>query len=1284
MKFILKQIRKKIFYIILILISILFYHKWFTSAIFFNGDWGYLFKTSMIDTSHFYVWEAFNHIGTLPVALFKMPVDFLMALFVHVLSPEMVIKIFYFYPIIFILPIGAFLLVKEIVEDNLSSFVGAIIISFNTYFLSINTAGHLGLIVANSFALLGLFLFFTYINNNYKNHKVLLSSFLLLTLSGFYDFRVFYIYFFIMFFYEIFNFKNNNSYLKFKNFILIGVITIFLNTFWILGILKSGRLSANEVLSRPLFGDQFWSLLYAITLYHPFWSGSKPEWFILHNIPVLFYLTPLLSFTAIFLFNKNKQLIFWSVIGLLGIFLSKQSDSPFVNVYQWLYDNFPGFNAFREATKFYILIILSYAILMSFLVGKMKLFFNKYVQILFAVGISCLFLWNGIPMVNGEIKTIFTQRNIPTDYVMFNNFLKRDTFFSRVLWIPTISTWMFYSNKHPQLAIGSIDNNRWMKILDINPVDNNNIQSINVLNSHSANLILDILNVKYVIVPIESSDEDIDFFVQYGLKQNPNIRQWYIDQLDKLDYLQKIDIGTKELVVYENKDYKPYIRGIDNLLAFNSTKNLEDKYSFVNDTLYKDFDFLVKNEKKKIPSENVIQVFEDAKSEDIKSNEVVDVESVGHKDILYRNPNKRDLVIKTADDKSEIVAIKKERLIVNGKELVDKDNTQTIFTLNDDYYNYYIKDGGTVIPFVNNARLNSEVPNEIYKMVADNVIKNGDFNNSLWQDKVGDCHHYDDGAVLSMKKVLGESSINLKTPHPPLREKGDDPLDPTSPDELRGTGAGGGHNYALQLEATKHIACTSQKNIPVESNKEYLVKFDYKPVNAKQAGFYLGFKNSGEENYQSYSERLATPDYTRGEWQHYAKIIRVPQGTTDLSFYLYAYESDGEENNIVQYDNVSVQPVELVQTINPEEKNSFVKVDLPKTNNGEYKLEYKDEQHNFANKIPNPSFENGLWAKKVGDCNHYDDNPVLGMKRITVESRKSKVESQKDKYALQFEATRHTACLSQKGIPVKGKTEYLFEFDYQGEKAKQAGYYIIFNDSNKTVINEKVPITEKDWQTFHKRFTTPADATSMTLYIYGYSKDEKTKVITRYDNFKLIELPNIANRYYLVSESEVETAKPKETTFDLINPTKKLVHIKGATKPFYLTMSESYHDKWQAELNNGKVNGFFKSWVPFVHPDVIANDKHFKYMTFLNGWYINPQDLCESKVKSLPRRMTWGQKSIKSGCTKNPDGSYDIEMVIEFTPQRYFYLGLLISGITFITLIGYLGYDFIRRRKNIL
>ena len=46
------------------------------------------------------------------------------------------------------------------------------------------------------------------------------------------------------------------------------------------------------------------------------------------------------------------------------------------------------------------------------------------------------------------------------------------------------------------------------------------------------------------------------------------------------------------------------------------------------------------------------------------------------------------------------------------------------------------------------------------------------------------------------------------------------------------------------------------------------------------------------------------------------------------------------------------------------------------------------------------------------------------------------------------------------------------------------------------------------------------------------------------------------------------------------------------------------------------------------------------------------------------------------------DGSYDIEFVIEFFPQRFFYLGLLISGTTLLFCISYLVYDGVRRLRR--
>jgi hypothetical protein len=686
--------------------------------------------------------------------------------------------------------------------------------------------------------------------------------------------------------------------------------------------------------------------------------------------------------------------------------------------------------------------------------------------------------------------------------------------------------------------------------------------------------------------------------------------------------------------VYENKDYKPYIRGINEISKFESTKNLEDKYSFTNNILKKDFDFVVTNDKKNFPAEEVSSLFENIDSSYFDNGAINQHINKKNNTELYLNKGKKELVLNVDDNNLIIKNIFQEHLEVNNQPVLQDnilDNANQILyteklTEGD---RYYLKNGSSILTVGESVVLNENLPVEIYKTQGDNIVENGSFENGLWSDRVGDCNDYDDNGVLAMKKV-GNASEG---------------------------------NYALELQATKHIACTSQKNVSVEPGKDYLLSFDYQSDNAQQAGYYLGFQGKEE----AISEKLPITDK---QWRKYSRVITVPDDVYNISLYIYSYEEDGQRNIITRYDNFNLQKLELVKEIQPDKNDNFVKVDLP--DDEKYHFVYRDERYNYKNLIANGSLENGLWKKKVSDCNHYDNNPILGMEEAEVASDGKK--------SLELQATRHIACTGPGVIPVKGGADYLLEFDYQSDNGSRVGYNLGFNDEEKTNINEKINIEkgDRDWHTFSKKITVPAGASSVNLTVYSYAKDKKTNIITRYDNFKLIELPDLNNRYYLVSKPTVELAKPNSVEFDLINPTKKLVHIKGATKPFYLTMSESYHDKWQAQLNNSKVNGFFKSWVPFVKPDTIPDEQHFKYMTFLNGWYIDPVELCQVKSEKSE------SQKLKGGCTKNDDESYDIEMVIEFTPQRYFYLGLLISGTTFLSLIGYLAYDWYRRRKNVL
>lgn len=109
--------------------------------------------------------------------------------------------------------------------------------------------------------------------------------------------------------------------------------------------------------------------------------------------------------------------------------------------------------------------------------------------------------------------------------------------------------------------------------------------------------------------------------------------------------------------------------------------------------------------------------------------------------------------------------------------------------------------------------------------------------------------------------------------------------------------------------------------------------------------------------------------------------------------------------------------------------------------------------------------------------------------------------------------------------------------------------------------------------------------------------------------------------------------------YEKINPTKYIVHV-NASKPFFLVFSESYH----------------KDWVAYVDGQQIPVKYHFMVNGFANAWYINKT------------------------------GSYTI--TLEFWPQRLFYIGSAISITTLILCIIYTVKDKIKivykgiRQKN--
>lgn len=170
----------------------------------------------------------------------------------------------------------------------------------------------------------------------------------------------------------------------------------------------------------------------------------------------------------------------------------------------------------------------------------------------------------------------------------------------------------------------------------------------------------------------------------------------------------------------------------------------------------------------------------------------------------------------------------------------------------------------------------------------------------------------------------------------------------------------------------------------------------------------------------------------------------------------------------------------------------------------------------------------------------------------------------------------------------------------------------------------------------------------------------------------------------LAAENLVDPIKTPELEYRQINPTKYIVNVTNASESFPLIFSESYHPAWkiyvapdlagqgtgqfisennQGTVQNDNLNGGHFYDLMFRKP--VLDDKHLLINGFANAWWIDINELAK-----------------QGKITKNADGTYNFSVYIEFEPQKYFYIGLGISGITLIGCLTYLGWDFVRRRKE--
>lgn len=1196
-KVIIRHILRHRYLYLLFLLAAIAYWRWlFTFNIFATGDWGFQFHETAASYLKLSIWDNLVGFGGADAWSWRLPLNLLYGLFSLVnLDKNIAEKFIVFWPTIITGIVASYLLIKRFFGE-VPAFFGALVFNFNTYYLASST--HFLLYTSESFGVAAIYCYIKALEKLDKRYFLLSAIFLIITAVC--DIRGLYLVMFVMAGYAIYVhlFVPGQTLRAF--FKIIGFNILFLTAilamlaYWLLGTYTSGSLLENDVLSRNLFGDSFWSLQASTALFHPFWAGMNTEWFVAHPVAFYFWIVPLAALAGLYFRRHDRRVLFFAALALLGIFLAKQSDEPFASTYLWLYNNVPGFNAFREATKFYFFVILGYSVLIAALVHHLMTIkpFKQRIQKTILGAIALVFVINLVPLARGTLNAMYVPKKIPNDYALLNKYIQEHGEGYRTLWVPRSSKWGLYTSSTPKVEASEILGKQpYVHLFSPQSPSENALESL-LRDPHQA---IFYTNIRYVIVPSHDDKNSDDIFTSYE-----DGRQFYVETLDSLSFLKPLDLGTRELKIYENSLAQPYTQVLVNGFSVKEGSYANSKNTqFVSrsNTLYAQASDA--SLEKQLGLGSIDTLFDAQTSRQlIAQKELRDTISTN---ASYLQVNQKSLPLSYIVAGKQLTLIREEKggLYANG-HLIDIRTDSTVKNMEIDRTNaskkYYASIGSAI------TQLNIQdgayklgdtaAAVKLHESDSQNILINPSFEDGLWQKKVDDCNPYSEKSNLNM--YLGHN---------------------TSPDE----------SY-LVLYSRGHTACTFHEPVPVTSGSSYLFSFDYKSSLTRYVGYKITFNDTKRTVIEKKME-------TNGKnWQTVMQEISVPSGASKAVITLKGYPGTTYGTAGYSYfDRFRMEPLRTLADI-PALETKQKQTPLP---NGTTTIAYRLPEKSFSNAITNPSFENGSWQKAVGDCNNYDNRPDIAMKVID-----DAFDGQK---ALRLEAARHTACINQENIAVQGNATYLFSFEHKASNTKQVRYRLAFNDSAQTVIDKTVAVRGGEWENTTLSVKTPLGATGMGITLYA-APDEfgKKRSIIHYDDFSFIEIPTIENTYQVITPG-YRTGKPPASVITTnATATKKTITIQSATEPFYLKINEAFDKKWT--IINASVQ-----------------KSHIKTANNMNAWLIDPEAFCAA--------------ATQPACTKNNDGSYTMTVVTSYAAQKYFYVGLAISFICFISIMGYLLYD---------
>jgi hypothetical protein len=272
-------------------------------------------------------------------------------------------KLVFFWPFAGLSFFAPWLFAREILRSPHWALLSALIYASSTYLLLVSTGGQLLVAMAAVLAPLVLWAFVRALRRLSVADAVLAG--LLVAVQAAYEVRITYLTLLLCALYllALLVGQRNLRIAIHQAWLAALPVLILLGSqlYWLVPLATYRGDNGLPIASTPF--QAFMTISHGFTGVHPFWTGAAPTIFHVAPLNPVFFVFPLLAFTLLLLRRGQPEVLWLCLAALTSAFLIKQDNPPFGAIYDWLFYQFPGWSLFREASKLFFIVAISYAVL---------------------------------------------------------------------------------------------------------------------------------------------------------------------------------------------------------------------------------------------------------------------------------------------------------------------------------------------------------------------------------------------------------------------------------------------------------------------------------------------------------------------------------------------------------------------------------------------------------------------------------------------------------------------------------------------------------------------------------------------------------------------------------------------------------------------------------------------------------------------------------------------------------------------------------------------------------